>query len=99
MRTNMRRIFLLIALLPAGLVLSTSDKAAAGCRSCSYAGYYEQPVPIVRRPAVVLTPQYLTEYIPCGNGVVVNQGQYRTEASLIPQPRCFYGDAPVSYRN
>jgi hypothetical protein len=95
----MRRLFLLVALLPAGLVLSGSDEAAAGCRGCKYAGYYEQPVPVVRRPAVVLTPQYLTEYVPCGDGVLVNQGQYRTEASVIPQRRCFAADVPVSYRN
>ena len=76
MRTNTRKLFLLIALLQAGLVLSMTGKAAAGCRTCYHAGYYEQPVPIVRRPAVVLTPQYVTEYVPCGDGVVVNQGQY-----------------------
>ena len=99
MRTNTRKRFLLIALLQAGLVLSMTGKAAAGCRTCYHAGYYEQPVPIVRRPAVVLTPQYVTEYVPCGDGVVVNQGQYHTEASLIPRPRCFYGEALVSYRN
>jgi hypothetical protein len=91
--------FLLIALLAVGLASSITGKAAAGCRTCDRAGYYEQPVPFVRRPAVVLKPQYLTEFVPCGDGAVVNQGQYHTEASLIPRPRCFYGDAPVSYRN
>jgi hypothetical protein len=90
--------FLLIAWLATGLAFSITGKAAAGCRTCDHTGYYEQPEPVVRRPAVVLTLQYLTEYVPCGDGVVVNQGQYRTKASLIPQQRCFY-DAPVSYRN
>lgn len=99
MRMNMRQRFLLIALLPVSLTLSFTGNAAAGCRFCNHAGYYKQPIPVVRRPAVVLTPQYLTEYIPCGDGFVVNQGQYRTEASLIAQPRCFNSDAPVSYRN
>ena len=37
-----------------------TGKAAAGCRTCNYVGYYEQPVPIVRRPVVVLTPQYMS---------------------------------------
>lgn len=93
--------FLLIALLAIGLAFSITDKAEAGCRTCDHVGDYEQPVAIVRRPAVVLRPQYRTEYIPCGAGVVVNQGQYHTEASLIRQPRCFHGDGdiPVSYRN
>lgn len=94
-----RQRFLLIALLATGLALSITGKAAAGCPTCAHTGYYEQPVPIVRRPAVVLTPLDLTEYVPCGNGVVVNQGQYHTEAPLIPRPRCFSGDAPVSYGN
>jgi hypothetical protein len=95
MRPNTRQRFLLIALLPVGLALSMTGKASAGCRTCNYAGYYEQPVLIVRRPVVVLTPQY----IPCGDGLVVNQGQYHTEASLIPRPRCFCGHVLVSYRN
>ena len=101
MRTNSRHHFLLIALLLVGVALSINGEAEAGCRTCDRAGYYEQPVVIVRRPAVVLRPQYRTEYIPCGAGVVVNQGQYHTEASLIRQPRCFHGDGdiPVSYRN
>jgi hypothetical protein len=99
MHKNVRQRILLIALLAAGLALSITGEATAGCWTCAHVGYYEQPVPVVRRPAVVLTPQYLTEYVPCGDGVVVNQGQYHTEASLIPRPRCFYGDAPVSYRN
>jgi|SRR5579862_1711404 len=99
MRTNLRHRFLLIALLLGGLALSITGKAEAGCRTCDRAGYYEQPVVIVRRPAVVLRPQYRTEYIPCGDGFVVNQGQYQTEASLIAQPRCFDTDALVSYRN
>ena len=96
MRTNARQRFLLIALLPVGLALSMTGEAAAGCRTCNYAGYYEPPVAIVQhRPVVILTPQY----IPCGDGLVVNQGQYHTEASLIPRPRCFCGDVLVSYRN
>jgi hypothetical protein len=99
MRTNTRQRFLLIALLPVCLALSITGKAVAGCRTCNYTSYYEQPAVIVRRQAVVLTPQYLTDYVPCGDGVLVNQGQYHTEASVIPRPRCFYGDAPVSYRN
>jgi hypothetical protein len=92
----MRQRFLLIALLATSVASSFVGKAAAGCGTCVYT---EQPEPVVRRSAVVLTPQYMTDYVPCGNGVVVNQGQYHTEAALIPQPPCFYGDAPVSYRN
>jgi hypothetical protein len=99
MRKNIRQRFLLVALLPVCSALSATDEAAAGCLTCNHVGYFEQPVAIVRRPPVVLTPQYLTDYVPCGDGVLVNQGQYHTEASVIPRPRCFYGDAPVSYRN
>jgi hypothetical protein len=95
MRTNTRQRFLLIALLPLALALSVTREASAGCRTCNHVGYYEQPVLIVHRPVVVLTPQY----IPCGDGLLVNQGQYHTEASLIPRPRCFCGEALVSYRN
>ncbi len=84
MRTHTRQRFLLIALLPVGLVLSMTGKADAGCRTCNYVGYYEQPVPIVRRPVVVLTPQYLTEYVPCGDGVVVNQGAISHRS--VPDP-------------
>jgi hypothetical protein len=38
---------------------------------------------------------YLSEYVPCGDGSLVNQGQYHTEAALIAKPRCFQGYAPV----
>jgi hypothetical protein len=37
----------------------------------------------------------LSEYVPCGDGVVVNQGQYHTDAALIAKPRCFDGYAPA----
>jgi hypothetical protein len=95
----------LSVLFAMALALSFTGKAAAGCSgNCGYADYYfspyEQPKLVVRRPNVVLVPHYVLEYIPCGDGVVVNQGQYRTEAALIFQPRCFYDDeVPVKYRN
>lgn len=99
----MRQRFLLVTLPVIGLVLSFAGDAAASCVTCGYTGhhsvYYEQPVLVVRRPPVVLKLLEVTEYIPCGDGAVVNQGQYRTEAALIPQPRCFRDDVPVHYRN
>jgi hypothetical protein len=92
---NMRQRFFLIALLAIGSALPFSGKAAAtGC--CGYTGYYVvQPELVVRRPFVVLNPYYLSEYVPCGDGNVVNQGQYHTNAALIAQPSCFEGYAPV----
>ena len=97
----MRQRFFLIALLAIGLALPFTGKAAAtGC--CGYTGwpdyyvsYAVQPVPVVIRPIVVPQPYYLSEYVPCGDGSVVNQGQYHTEAPLIAKPRCFQGYAPV----
>lgn len=93
----MRQRFLFIAVLAMGLALSFTGKAAAGCGTCYHVDYYEQPVLVVRRPAVVLAPQYVTEYIPCGNGYVVNQGQYHTRAATIAQPRCFHDYGPAMY--
>ena len=94
----MRPRFWLVTLPAIGLALSFAGDAAAhyaGYRS----GYYEQPVLVVRRPPVVLRFYETTEYIPCGEGVVANQGQYRTEEAYIPKQRCFVDDAPVTYRN
>jgi hypothetical protein len=74
----MRPRFLSIALPTLGLVLSFAGDAAARCSACGYtgysSGYYEQPVLVVRPPPVVLKPLEVTEYIPCGDGAVVNQG-------------------------
>ena len=91
---NMQR-FSLIVLLAIGSALPFTGKAAAtGC--CGYTSYYVvQPEPVVIRPIVVPQPYYLSEYVPCGDGSVVNQGQYHTEAALIAKPRCFQGYAPV----
>ena len=86
--------FFLIVLLAIGSALPFAGKAAA-TDWLGYTGPYVQPDLIVRRPFVVLNPYYLSEYIPCGNGSVVNQGQYHTNAALIVQPRCFDGYAPV----
>jgi hypothetical protein len=96
---------LLIVLCAMALALSFTGNAAAGCGgNCDhnyyyYSQFYEQPEVIVRRPSVVLKPYNVTEYIPCGDGVVVNQGQYRTKAALIVQLSCFHDDVPVKYRN
>ena len=107
----MRQRFFLIALLAIGLALPFTGKAAAAdlpftrkaaavdCGICGgYTDYYAvQPELVVRRPFVVLEPYYLSEYVPCGDGSVVNQGQYHTNAALIAQPRCFDGYAPTRY--
>ena len=87
--------FSLIVLLAIGSALPfTGTAAATGC--CGYTSYYVvQPEPVVIRPIVVPQPYYLSEYVPCGDGSVVNQGQYHTEAALIAKPRCFQGYAPV----
>lgn len=78
-------------------ILLIGDASADGCGYCGHAGYYVpytvQPKLIVRRPLVVLRPYFLPEYVPCGNGYVVNQGQYHTDAALIAQPRCFLAPA------
>lgn len=94
----MRRRFLLIALFAVGSALPFIGNArAADCDSCGYPahyGYAEQPKLFVTHPSIFLRPYYRSEYIPCGNGYVVNQGQYHTEASLIAELRCQY--APLS---
>jgi hypothetical protein len=94
----MRRRFLLIALLAVGSALPFIGNArAADCDNCGYPAYYgyaAQPKLVVGHPYIILHPYYVSEYIPCGNGYVVNQGQYHTEASLIAKPRCDY--APLS---
>jgi hypothetical protein len=97
---NMRQRFFLIALLAIGLALPfTGNALAADCGNCGYTGHYVpyavQPVPVVIRPIVVPQPYYLSEYVPCGDGFVVNQGQYHTDAAVIAQPSCFVGYAPV----
>jgi hypothetical protein len=98
---NMRQRLFLFALLAIGLALPFTGKAAAtGC--CGYTGwpdyyvpYAEQPVSVVIRPIVVPQPYYLSEYVPCGDGLLVNQGQYHTNAAVIAQSPCFLGYAPV----
>lgn len=103
---NMRHRILLSALLAIGAAaLFTGNATAGGCGSCGYyappvtviARYTVQPKLIVRRAFVVQQPYYLSEYVPCGNGYAVNQGQYHTEASLIAQPRCFHRYARAWY--
>ena len=94
----MRKRFFQTALFAIGLALLFIGNAdAGGCGYCGYTGYYVpytvQQKLIVRRSVVVVQPYYLSEYVPCGNGYVVNQGQYHTKASLIAQPRCFYAPA------
>jgi hypothetical protein len=97
----MRQRFFLFALLAIGSALPFTGKAVAtGC--CGYTGwpdyyvpYAVQPVPVVIRPIVVPQPYYLSEYVPCGDGLLVNQGQYHTNAAVIAQPSCFVGYVPV----
>src|ERR1035437_295354 len=87
--------FSLIVLLAIGSASLFAGKAAP-IVCCGYTSYYVvQREPVVVRPIVVLQPYYLSEYVPCGDGSVVNQGQYHTEAALIAKPRCFQGYAPV----
>ena len=94
----MRQRFLLIALLAFGLVSYFDGEAVAtDCRHCGQHYYYEQPITFVRHPIVVPTPYYVNEYIPCGEGALVNEGQYQTTASLIPRPRCFNSYRPPMY--
>jgi hypothetical protein len=92
--SDMRQRFLLIALLAIGSALPFIGNARAGdCGNCghvAYYGYVAQPKLVVRHPPVILYPYYISEYIPCGNGYVVNQGQYHTKAPLIAEPRCGY---------
>jgi hypothetical protein len=95
---NMQRFFLIILLAIGSASPLTGKAAATGC--CGYTGYYVpyavQPVPtVVIHPIVVPQPYYLTEYVPCGEGFVVNQGQYHTNAALIAQSPCFVGYAPA----
>ena len=90
--------FLLMILLAIGSALPLTGKAAAnGC--CGYTSYYApyavQPLLVVIHPTVVPQTYYLSEYVPCGNGSVVNQGQYQTNAALIAQSPCFLGYAPA----
>ena len=89
-----KRLFM-AALLAIGSALPFIGNAEAGC--CGYCGYYApyavQPEVIVSRTFVVLWPYYFNEYVPCGSGYVVNQGQYHTDAALIANPRCVYGQA------
>ena len=87
--------FSLIVLLAIGSALPFTGKAAAtGC--CGYTSYYVvQPETVVIRPIVVLQPYYLSEYVPCGDGLLVNQGQYHANAAVIAQSPCFLGYAPV----
>jgi hypothetical protein len=100
---NMRRRFLLTALLAIGsAALFTGNAVAGGCGRCGYYAptavvfrYTVQPQLIVRHPVVVVEPYYLNEYVPCGNGYVVNQGQYHSDAALIAERRCFHPRARV----
>ena len=91
---NMQRFFLIVLLASGSALPFTGKAAATGC--CGYTGYYVQPVPVVIRPIVVPQPYYLSEYVPCGDGLVVNQGQYHTNAAVIAQSPCFLGYAPVN---
>jgi hypothetical protein len=94
------RLFL-VALLAIGSALSfIGEPAAAGCGFCGrteYFYYAPQPELFVDHPIVVLEPYYISEYIPCGDGYVVNQGQYRTTAALIARRRCFSDYSPKMY--
>ena len=100
---NMRERLFLIALFAIGSALPfTGNALAADCGNCGYTGHYVpyvpyvvQPEVVVIRPIVVPQPYYISEYVPCGDGVVVNQGQYHTDAALIAKPRCFDGYAPI----
>jgi hypothetical protein len=93
----MQRFFPIILLAIGSALPFTGEAAATGC--CGLTSYYEpyavQPVLVVSRPIVVQQPYYRSEYVPCGEGFVVNQGQYRTNAAEIAQPRCFLDHAPV----
>ena len=86
--------FFPIALLVIGSTLPFTGKAgAADCGNCGNAGnsvvsFTTQPELIVRHPIVVLQPYNFPEIIACGNGSIVNQGQYHAAASLIPQLPC-----------
>jgi hypothetical protein len=95
----MRRRFFQIALLAIGLALTFTGKvAAADCGNCGYTSDYGlsyQPELIVVHPVVVAEPYYFPEVVACGDGNVINQGQYHTEAALISQPRCAH---PVDRR-
>jgi len=74
-------------------LLFIGNARAADCDNCGYLadfGYAVQPKLVVGHPSIILDPYYLSEYIPCGNGEVVNQGQYHTKASLLAKPRCDY---------
>lgn len=90
----MRQRFLLIALLAIGSALPFVGNARAGdCNNCSYPtydNYWVQPKLFLRHPSVFVPPYYFTEYLPCGNGYVVNEGQYHVQATTIPEPRCHY---------
>lgn len=94
----MRQRYFLSTLLAIGLAfVFVGNAAAGGCGDCDYTRYYVpytvQPRLIVRRSLVVQSPYVISEYVPCGRGYVVNQGQYHTDAALIARPRCFL--APV----
>ncbi len=98
----MRGRLFLIALFAIGSALPfTGNALAADCGNCGHAGYYVpymvQPEPVVIRPIVVQQLYYIIEYVPCGDGSVVNQGQYRTNAALIAKPRCFDGYVQVRH--
>ena len=94
MRTNTRQRFLLIALLSSGLSL-VDDWQSSGWlsdllsrRLLRAAG--TDCAPSGRGPNAAIRDGIC----PVRRWLVINQGQYHTEASLIPRPRCFYGEAP-----
>ncbi len=97
----MRQDHVLSALLAIGVAAVFAGSAAAGgCGNCGYTGYYTvQPELIVRRPLVIRKPYVIPEYVPCGNGYVINQGQYHTDAALIARPRCLPAPAWPSLRS
>jgi hypothetical protein len=57
--------------------------------------YTLQPAEVVIHPIVVPQTFYVSEYVPCGNGLLVNQGQYHSNAAVIAQLPCFPGYAPA----
>lgn len=86
-----KRFFLIPSLAIASALLFDSSAQSADCLDCgqpAYDGYISQPTLVVRHPLALLQPYYVTDYIPCGKGDLVNQGQYHTKAETIPESSC-----------